>query len=109
MRQRSSGSWELRVYAGVDPETRRRRYRPKTVRGTKAEAERELAALVAGVRADGVGGPGSSVSVLLERWSTVASGSWAPTTTRQTRSVLDRYLHPHIGSIPMGFDGGPDR
>ena len=102
MRQRSSGSWELRVYAGVDPETRRRRYRTKTVRGTQAEAERELAALVAAVRADGAGGPGSSVSVLLERWFTVASASWAPTTTRQTRSVLDRYLHPHIGSIPLG-------
>jgi hypothetical protein len=23
--------------------------------------------------------------------------SWAPTTVRQTRSVLDRYLHPHLG------------
>ncbi len=63
MIQRSSGSWELRVYAGVDPETRRRRYRTKTVRGTQAEAERELAALLAAVRADGAGGAGSSVSV----------------------------------------------
>ena len=51
MRQRSSGSWELRAYVSVDPETRRRRYRTKTVRGTRAEAERELAALVAAVRA----------------------------------------------------------
>jgi integrase len=101
MRQRSSGSWELRVYAGVDPETRRRRYRTKTVRGSQAEAERALAALVAAVRADSAGGAGSSVSVLLERWFTVASRSWAPTTIRQTRSVLDRYLHPHIGSIPV--------
>ena len=72
------------------------------MRGTRAEAERELAALVAVVRAQGVGGPGSSVSVLLERWFTVASGSWASTTVRQTRSVLDRYLHPRIGSIPVG-------
>ena len=102
MRQRASGSWELRVSAGTDPETGRRRYRTKTVRGTRAEAERELAALVSSVRAQGVGGPGSSVSVLLERWFTVASASWAPTTIRQTRSVLDRYLHPHIGSIPIG-------
>ncbi len=98
MRQRASGSWELRVSAG----TGRRRYRTMTVRGTRAEAERELAALVCSVRAQGGGGPGSSVSVLLERWFTVASASWAPTTIRQTRSVLDRYLHPHIGSIPVG-------
>ncbi len=40
--------------------------------------------------------------VAVERWFTVASASWAPTTIRQTRSVLDRYLHPHIGSIPVG-------
>ena len=30
------------------------------------------------------------------------STSWAPTTTRQTRSVLDRYLHPHLGSHRVG-------
>lgn len=102
MRQRSSGSWELRVYAGVDPETGQQRYRTATVRGTRAEAERELGALVAAVRAESVGGAGSPRSVLLERWFAVASRSWAPTTIRQTRSVVDRYLHLHIGSVPVG-------
>jgi hypothetical protein len=102
MRQRASGSWELRVYAGVDTETGRRRYRTTTVRGTRAQAKRELAELVAAVRAEGEGGAGSPVSVLLERWFAVASGSWAPTTIRQTRSVLDRYLHPRIGSVRLG-------
>lgn len=102
IRQRTSGSWELRVYAGVDPETGQQRYRTATVRGTRAEAERELAALVAAVRAESAGGADSTLSVLLERWFTVASRSWAPTTIRQTRSVVDRYLHPHIGSIPIG-------
>lgn len=28
--------------------------------------------------------------------------SWAPTTVRQTRSVLDRYLHPHLGGYRVG-------
>jgi hypothetical protein len=32
----------------------------------------------------------------------VASGSWAPTTIRQTRSVVDRYLHPELGSMRVG-------
>ncbi len=57
---------------------------------------------MAAVRAESHGGAGSPLSVLLERWFTVASRSWAPTTIRQTRSVVDRYLHPHIGSIPVG-------
>lgn len=90
------------MYAGVDPETGRQCYRTATVRGTRAEAERELAALVAAIRAEGAGGASSPLSVLLERWFSVASRSWAPTTIRQTRSVLDRYLHSHVGSIPVG-------
>jgi len=28
--------------------------------------------------------------------------SWAPTTTRQTRFVLDRYLRPHLGGQRVG-------
>jgi integrase len=38
----------------------------------------------------------------LEAWFAVASTGWAPTTIRQTRSVLDRYLHPHLGRIAVG-------
>jgi hypothetical protein len=42
IRQRSAGSFELRVFVGVDPETRRKRYRSVTFRGKRAEVEREL-------------------------------------------------------------------
>lgn len=38
----------------------------------------------------------------MEAWFVVASGSWAPITIRQTRSVVDRYLHPQLGSIRVG-------
>jgi integrase len=102
LRQRSAGSFELRVYIGVDPTTGRRRYRSMTVRGTRADAERELAAMVATVRSVRAVGVRSSMSELLEAWFSVASGGWAPTTTRQTRSVLDRYLHPHFGELAVG-------
>ena len=47
-------------------------------------------------------GSGATVSELLEAWFVVASGSWAPTTIRQTRSVVDRYLHPQLGAIRVG-------
>lgn len=39
---------------------------------------------------------------MLEAWFAVASVTWAPTTVRQTRSVLDRYLHPHLGDLRVG-------
>jgi hypothetical protein len=101
LRQRSPGSFELRVFIGVEPTTKRRRYRSTTVRGNRAEAERELAQMVASalaVRADGVR---STVSELMERWYAVAASGWAPTTIRQTRSVLDGYLHPHFGDVEV--------
>ena len=43
IRQRGAASWELRVYAGIDPDAGRRRYRTATVRGNRAGAERGLA------------------------------------------------------------------
>ncbi|MGE0309540.1 MAG: tyrosine-type recombinase/integrase [Acidimicrobiia bacterium] len=102
IRQRSTGSFELRVFIGVDPMTKRRRYRSTTVRGGRGDAERHLAAMVAAVEAARAVGVRSTVSELLEAWFAVASTSWAPTTIRQTRSVLDRYLHPHLGDLAVG-------
>ena len=46
IRQRSIGSYELRVFTGTDPASGKRCYRSKTVRGNRAEAERELATMV---------------------------------------------------------------
>ena len=97
MRQRSSGSWELRVFLGVDPSTGRRRYRAVTVRGSRLEGERELAAMVTAATSARHVGARSRVSELLEAWFAIASTTWAPTTLRQTRSLLDRYLNPHLG------------
>jgi integrase len=102
LRQRSAGSWELRVYIGTDPATGRRLDRSVTVRGSRTDAERELAEMVAAARAARAVGVRSTVSELLEQWFTVASTGWAPTTIRQTRSVLDRYLHPHLGRVAIG-------
>jgi hypothetical protein len=45
MRHRSGGC-ELRVYAGRDPVTGRKRYLSRTARGGKREAQRTLAALI---------------------------------------------------------------
>ena len=90
------------MYVGTDPETGRRIDRSATVRGSRADAERELAAMVAAVRAVRAVGARSPVSELLERWYAIAATGWAPTTIRQTRSVLDRYLHPHLGHLAVG-------
>ena len=90
------------MFIGTDPDTGRRIDRTTTVRGNRAEAERELATMVASARAVRTVGVRSPVSELLEAWFAVAEAGWAPTTVRQTRSVLDRYLHPHLGHLVVG-------
>ncbi len=59
MRQRSPGSFELRVFVGVDPDTKRRCYRSKSVRGNRSEAQRELAMMIAAVHSERSVGLGS--------------------------------------------------
>ncbi len=46
MRQRGEESWQLRVHAGRDPITSRKRYIERTFRGNKRQASKALAALV---------------------------------------------------------------
>ena len=94
IRQRGVSLRERRVYSGTNPGTGKRRYRTATVVGNRAGAERGLAELVASVRSERSIGSGATVSELLEAWIVAASGSWAPTTIRQTRSVVDWYLRP---------------
>jgi hypothetical protein len=82
LRQRSAGSWELRVFIGTSPDSGRRIERSVTVRGNRHDAERELAAMVATVRSARTVGVCSSVSELLEAWFAIAATGWAPTTIR---------------------------
>ena len=49
MRQRGDDSWQLRVHAGRDPATGRKRYVERTFRGNKRDASKALAAMVAEV------------------------------------------------------------
>ena len=102
MRERRPGSWELRVYAGLDADTHRRRYRTATVHGNRVDAHRALNELVNSVQAERSIGARSTVSELLEAWFAIAAASWARTTIRQIRSVLDRYLHPQLGDLRVG-------
>lgn len=84
-------AWELRVYLGRDPVTGRKRYNTRTLRGVgKREAERQLAAMVAGageqVATDGTFGE------LVERWMETNSPDWSPKTVLETHRFIRCYL-----------------
>lgn len=100
IRERSKGSWELRVYLGRDPVTRRDRYKTRTFKGGKRAAQEALATMVAqtgsGVTSEGTFG------ALVERWFTIASVSkdWSPKTILETRRIIDTKLGP-LAPLPL--------
>ncbi len=102
LRQRSAGSWELRVFIGTDPDSGRRIDRSITVRGRRPDAERALADLVASAAQQRMVGPKSLVRELLEPWFEIGATGWSPTTIRQHRSVLRCYLIPRLGHLRVG-------
>jgi integrase len=102
VRQRTPGSWELRVHTGRDPLTGRKRYAHRTVKGTRREAQAALARLVTEV-GDGAHAPGreGTVAELLERWFDHGEADWSPTVVRSYRSIIDRVIVPRFGMTPL--------
>ena len=94
IRERGKGTWELRVFLGRDPITRRDRYKTRTFKGGKKEAEKELRTLLSTVEA-GVVSEGT-FGELFERWYLVASTSrdWSPKTVAEHRRIIDKQLGP---------------
>lgn len=101
MRQRGANSWELRVHAGRDEATGRKRYVTRTVRGGKREAAKALASLVAEVERGTLSGRGGTVRELCERWYEASVPGWSPTVVEGYRRLLDRHVLPTFGDVPL--------
>lgn len=74
IRERSKGVWELRVYTGRDPVTKRPRQISRTFKGGKRDATTELSKMVAEASEGKHGGTNATVEVLLDRWLAHAEG-----------------------------------
>jgi integrase len=107
MRQRG-GSWELRIYAGRDAVTGRKRWVTRTVRGGKREAQRALAAMVAEIDRGGTVRTTATVGELLEEWFAHAAPGFSPKGAKETRGALDRNLLPFLGQVPLSKLGAAD-
>lgn len=102
LRQRGEQSWQLRVHVGRDPGTGRYRYVEQTLHGTKREAQRALAAMVA--EADTLkprGNRESTVDKLLTEWLDHAKSSFSPRTIEVTRGYVETAIRPALGRIPV--------
>src|SRR5687767_6695995 len=68
IRKRGKQSWELRVYAGRDPETGRKHYPSRTVWGDRADAEAALLRMVEELKDGQHAVRAGTVGELCERW-----------------------------------------
>jgi integrase len=101
MRQRGEESWQLRVHAGRDRLTGRKRYVERTFHGNKREASKALASLV--VEAERLAPKGAregTMEALLNEWFEHASQSFSPKTAAVVRGYLDSPIIPAIGAVP---------
>lgn len=99
--RRRGTSWQLRVYLRTDPDGHQR-YLSRTVRGLKRDAERALIALQASVNTDhSVVAGDATVSDLLDYWQAVARADWSPSTAAFTRTAVDRWISPVVGTVKL--------
>ena len=97
---RGKGVWRLRVDAGTDPRTGRRRVVSQTVRGTKRQAEDALAELVAGQRRRRAHSD-ETVADLLAQWLEHREPSLSPLTVQRYRQAVRTHLAPALGKIRL--------
>jgi integrase len=102
MRQRGERSWNLRVYGGRDPVTGRKISVERTVRGTKREASKILAAMVTEVDVRPVASAGKgTVEQLCREWLDHATPSFSPKTVETTRMYIEDPIVPLLGSVQV--------
>ncbi len=101
MRQRGEDSWQLRVHAGRDTITGRKRYVERTFRGNKRQASKALAALVTETEDLAPRSTNeATVGALLNEWLDHAAPSFSPKTVATCRMYIDNPIIPAIGSLP---------
>ncbi len=100
MRERSPGAWQLRAFEGVDPISGKKRYRSKSFRDTKREAQKALNALVAEVDRGAVAPAAKTVGALLTAWlEHIEHLGRSPTTLYGYRRLIEQ--------LPDGFKKQP--
>ncbi len=104
IRQRSPGSWQLRIYAGLD-DRGKSKYIQRTVKGGKRAAQRAMREIEAEIEkgehdADrGERLAGTTVGELLDRW--ILQGDWSPSTRVGHVQCVNGWIKPYLGDIRL--------
>jgi integrase len=102
IRRRGARSWELKYDVGTDPLTGKRRVRYASFKGTRREADLELARLItANVSGQGVDPSKATVAEFLHRWQEWANTNVSPKTAERYSELVRLYIVPHVGAMPI--------
>ena len=103
IRQRSKGTWSIVIDVGRDPKTGKRRQQWHTVKGTKKDAERELREKLRSLETGAYVKPQKiSLGEYLEHWiQSYVVIHTSPRTAEGYQAIVDRYLIPALGAIPL--------
>jgi integrase len=101
IRRRGEHSWELKFDADNDAFTGKRRIRYHSFKGTKRQAEIELARLVSeNAIGAGIDPTKATVSEFLDRWDRDwATGNVEGKTIERYRELIVLYIRPHLGTV----------
>jgi integrase len=111
IRQRGPNTWQIRAYAGVDPDTGKARELSETVHGPRSLAEDRLAYLLLRAMRKRDGGAAVSskrreAGILtvfegFEAWRTFAKANLEPNGADTDEDILRNYVYPHLGDIEL--------
>lgn len=102
IRKRAKDSWTVVVERGRDPITGKRRQLWKTVKGTKKQAEAELARLISSVESGSdVHSTKQAVAAFIEHWLESCERHLKPRTLQRYRELMVRHALPVIGALEL--------
>lgn len=102
IRKRSRGSYSVVVYLGRDPETGKRRYLWKSVKGTKRDAEALLTRLLASLDTGTDLLPSKlTVEQFSQEWLKTLEKKVKPRTHARYSELLRLHVVPHLGSVEL--------
>ncbi len=100
LEKRENGVYRISVEGPRDPLTGKRTRVRRTVRGTKKDAEAELAQMLLD-SPESAGNAHSTLGSLLEQWADTAAHTIAPTTFRSYLSLAQKHIIPALGDVKI--------
>jgi integrase len=102
IRQRGKHSWELKFGVGRDPITCKRKTRYASFKGTKRDAQTEMARLIAEYAAGTSVDPSKiSVTEFLDKWDRDFAAVHVTPQNPGYRQIANEQIIPNIGQVPL--------